>query len=147
MATKGKTSTKASINRKKTVNKTINKAAGNNSGDGSKAKSMAKPAPAPTPKAKPMSIPVQKPMAKSIQFSYYAPDANHVCLAGDFNNWNTDSCHLKKSNSGEWTTSLQLKPGVYDYRFFVDGEWRDDPKSGERVPNTFGSQNDRIVVK
>ena len=147
MATKRKSSPKASINQKKTVNKTIKKAACKNPGNGSKAKSMAKPAPATVPKAKPISNPATKPMTKSIQFSYYAPDANNVSLAGDFNNWNTNSCSLTKSNSGEWTTSLQLKPGVYDYRFFVDGEWRDDPRSCERVPNAFGSQNDRVVVK
>ncbi|MGA1839620.1 MAG: glycogen-binding domain-containing protein [bacterium] len=145
MATKRKTSTKASINQKKTVNKTTNKAACKNSGNGSKMKSMAKPA--PEPKAKPLSTSPSKPATKSIQFSYYAPDANQVNLAGDFNDWNTNSCSLTRSNSGEWTTSLQLKPGVYDYRFLVDGEWRDDPKSSERVPNSFGSQNDRIVVK
>lgn len=145
MATKRKTSTKASINQKKTVNKTTTKAACKSSGNGSKMKSMAKPA--PEPKAKPLSNTASKPTAKSIQFSYYAPDANQVSLAGDFNDWNTNSCCLSRSNSGEWTASVQLKPGVYDYRFFVDGEWRDDPKSSERVPNSFGSQNDRIVVK
>jgi hypothetical protein len=145
MATKRKTSTKASINQKKTVNKTIKKAASKNPGYGSTVKSMAKPT--PEPKARPLSNPSSKPMAKSIQFSYHAPDANQVCLAGDFNNWNTNSCSLTKSDTGEWTASLQLKPGVYDYRFFVDGEWRDDPNSHERVPNEFGSQNDRIVIK
>lgn len=144
MATKRKTSTKASISQKKTVNKTINKAS-KSPGDGSKAKSMAKPA--SIPKAKPQSNATSKPMTKSIQFSYYAPDANKVCLAGDFNNWNTNSCSLTKSNTGDWTASVHLKPGEYLYRFFVDGEWRDDPRCCERVPNEFGTQNDKIVVR
>ena len=152
MATKRKTSTKASTNQKKVVNKTVN-SLNQHPGNGSKAKSMAKPVAKPIskpiskPMSKPIVNPVQKPITKSIQFSYYAPNAHQVCLVGDFNNWNTNSCYLTKSNNGEWSTSLQLKPGVYDYKFFVDGEWREDPNSCERVPNTFGTQNDRIVVK
>jgi 1,4-alpha-glucan branching enzyme len=135
MSTKGKTS-KAPINQKKAVNKTTCNPC-SSSGNGSKSSTVVKQAAKPAP----------KPPSKSIQFSYYAPDARQVCLAGDFNNWDINSCNLTKTNTGEWTASLQLKPGVYDYRFFVDGEWREDPKSSERVPNAFGSQNDRIVVK
>jgi len=167
MATKRKTISKSSTNQKSAVNKTacnpISKP-----GDTLKTKSMtqaakptpintapkmSKPAPkqASRPTVRPLAKPaVPKPMApsnKSIQFSYYAPDANQVCLAGDFNNWSTSSCHLTKTNSGEWQASLSLKPGVYDYKFLVDGEWREDPKSSQRVPNAFGTQNDRIIVK
>jgi len=32
-------------------------------------------------------------------------------------------------------------PGRYEYRFVVDGQWRDDPACTERVPNGFGSEN------
>ena len=135
MATKPKT-TKAS----KSQSMSMNKTAGN-----ATPKSGSYSAPKPAPKSS--TKPADKPLTRSIQFSYYAPEAHQVSLAGDFNGWKTDSTRLMKTNNGEWTTSLSLKPGVYDYRFFVDGEWRDDPRSTQRVPNTFGTQNARIIVK
>lgn len=85
--------------------------------------------------------------AKLTRFSYFDPGAHQVSVAGDFNNWAQDSCLLKRKDSGEWNVSLNLKPGIYDYRFIVDGEWREDPQSLERVPNPFGTLNNRIVVK
>lgn len=166
MATKRKTITKSTTNQKSAVNRT---ACNPISKPGNSSKTMTQASkstpiktapkmskPAPKPGSKPVVRPLAKsvattkptmPSTKSIQFSYYAPDANKVCLAGDFNNWSTNSCLLAKTNSGEWQASLSLKPGVYDYKFFVDGEWREDPKSSQRVPNTFGTQNDRIIVK
>ncbi len=104
--------------------------------------------PANNPSKRPGGGAKTKPLTtKSIQFSYYAPEAQQVSLVGDFNSWNTNSCNLSKSGTGEWSAPLSLKPGAYDYKFFVDGEWREDPNSKQRVQNTYGSQNDRIVVK
>lgn len=154
MATKRKTATKTVKNQKKAVNKTTCNPI-SRPGDTSKTKtmtkSMAKPATQCTsakPAIKPAANPaVQQSSTRSIRFSYNDPNAHRVCLAGDFNNWNMNACHLQKSGSGEWTASLNLKPGVYDYRFVVDGEWRDDPKSLDRVTNEYGTQNARIIVK
>jgi hypothetical protein len=40
-----------------------------------------------------------------------------------------------------WGKDLVLPPGIYEYRFVVDGEWVTDPKAAEAVPNPFGSSN------
>ena len=85
--------------------------------------------------------------AKSITFSYSAPDANDILLVGDFNNWDMSSNPLNKNDSGEWETSIKLNPGTYAYRFIVDGEWHNDPKALEKIPNEFGTQNDKIVIE
>lgn len=84
---------------------------------------------------------------KRIIFSYFDPQAHQVLLAGDFNNWDMGNLSLKRKDSGEWNASLNLRPGIYDYRFIVDGEWRDDPKSLERVPNPYGTFNNRITIR
>ncbi|MBN2373935.1 glycogen-binding domain-containing protein [bacterium] len=84
---------------------------------------------------------------RPVSFSFFDPNAEQVLLVGDFNNWSLDTRCIKKRESGEWSVSMTLKPGTYDYRFIVDGQWREDPKCGERVPNPFGGFNDRIVVK
>jgi len=87
-------------------------------------------------KVKPAGIELGPQKTKEgIKFSYYAPDAEKVYLAGDFNNWAdnkngviTGDAHLmKKEKNGVWTKTLKLGPGQYKYKFVVDGNWVADP--------------------
>ena len=79
--------------------------------------------------------------AKKVRFNLYAPEAERVFLAGDFNSWDVANLPMKKDNKGTWEASFTLPPGRYEYRFWVDEIWHDDPNAQERVENTFGSQN------
>lgn len=79
--------------------------------------------------------------AKKIGFSLHAPQARRVSLAGDFNDWDPISYSMKKDNKGAWKISINLFPGTYQYRFFVDGEWQNDPSCSSFVENTFGTSN------
>jgi 1,4-alpha-glucan branching enzyme len=89
-----------------------------------------------------------KAVVKKIQFESRAPEAQEVCLVGDFNNWDSSANPMKKDKKGIWKTTLSLKPGRYEYRFLVDGNWENDPSCCDCVPNKFGSQNCvRIVVR
>jgi len=74
-------------------------------------------------------------------FSFSAPTAMSVLLVGDFTQWQQHSIPMKKEKNGIWTTTVELAPGEHNYRFIVDGEWRDDPNCTLRVPNPFGTQN------
>jgi len=87
-----------------------------------------------------------KPKINKVQFNLYAPEAEKVCLAGDFNNWGVDDLLMKRDNKGTWKASFPLPPGRYEYRFRVDGVWHDDPNAPERVGNPFGSQNCLRIV-
>jgi len=78
---------------------------------------------------------------KRINFTLFAPKAQNVFLAGDFNGWNTYSHPLKKDFQGTWKTSINLIPGRYEYRFLVDGQWQNDPNCTNFTPNSFGSEN------
>ena len=49
-------------------------------------------------------------------------------------------------NDGKWAKELALRPGRYEYRFVVDGEWVDDPAATELIPNLFGTANAVLVV-
>ncbi len=80
-------------------------------------------------------------------FVLRAPQARQVSVAGTFNNWNTNSSKLTKDFRGNWTGSVRLQPGRYEYRFFVDGNWADDPKARTTTPNQFGSQNAILEIK
>ena len=79
-------------------------------------------------------------------FCFKDPSARSVMLAGDFTRWLKQPIPLQKQANGVWKTSASLAPGTYHYRFFVDGEWRDDPECKLRVQNPFGTENDVIQV-
>ena len=57
-----------------------------------------------------------------IIFTVVAPGAREVYLVGEFNNWNPTL--EKMSRIGDTFESiLFITPGVYHYKFVVDGEW------------------------
>jgi hypothetical protein len=43
--------------------------------------------------------------------------------------------------NGTWKRVFYLEPGVYEYRFIVDGVWFDDPDAAELWTNEFGNFN------
>jgi len=83
----------------------------------------------------------KKQKAKKIEFSLLAPSAEKVFLAGDFNQWDLSSHPLKRDKNGRWKISLNLGPGRYEYRFWVDGAWRNDPSCCDVAENPFGTLN------
>ena len=84
---------------------------------------------------------------KTVELKFYAPQAKRVSLAGSFNDWDTRLLAGKKDSKGNWTTKLNLEPGRYEYKFFVDGSWLNDPRCGSCVTNSFGTQNCTLEVK
>jgi hypothetical protein len=68
-------------------------------------------------------------------------------IAGNFNQWNQSSHPLNKSKQGIWKISLPLDPGHYEYRFFVDEEWQNDPTCSSFVENSFGTFNCLKIVE
>ena len=79
--------------------------------------------------------------SKKVTFQFYAPQAQAVALSGDFNDWNPSKTPLKKERDGKWKTELDLAPGRYEYRYWVDGDWQNEQNPVECVPNPFGTWN------
>lgn len=88
----------------------------------------------------------QKAAKKKMTFSYAAPGASTVLLAGDFTGWQQAPVPMKKDKSGLWKKTVSLPPGRYEYRLLVDGQWQDDPQCPTRQTNQFGSENCVCVV-
>lgn len=82
-----------------------------------------------------------KELIKKETFQFIDPKAEEVLLLGDFTNWEKNPILLKRQNDGIWKASVPLAPGAYEYRFMVDGQWRDDAKCPMRRGNPFGTQN------
>jgi len=89
----------------------------------------------------------RKVQARKVQFEFLSPEAKEVYLVGKFNNWDTHANIMKKDKGGIWRITRSLKPGRYGYRFFVNGNWENDPSCYDCVPNEFGSQNCVKIVE
>ncbi len=90
---------------------------------------------------------VRKSSTKAVSFKLSAPSAKKVSVVGSFNNWDIKANSARKDPSGNWSAKMSLKPGRYEYKFFVDGQWWNDPKGSCRTTNSFGSQNNILEVK
>lgn len=84
---------------------------------------------------------------KTAELKFAAPKAKKVSIAGTFNNWNTDKNIARKDSQGNWIIKLDLTPGKYEYKFFVDGQWANDPSCKKVVSNQFGTQNCILEIR
>ena len=82
-----------------------------------------------------------------MEFTFHAPDAMEVCLAGEFNCWDVQALRMRKNKEGVWTATVKLVPGSYEYKLFADSGWVENIADAELVPNPFGTQNCVIWVK
>jgi len=77
--------------------------------------------------------------------------AGDVRIAGDFNGWVPDrgvrSLIATEGQSRVWTKILTLEPGTYQYRYVVDGEWREDPGNPKSAPGPTGQPNSILHVQ
>ncbi len=70
---------------------------------------------------------MQKTNSKPVELSCHASNAQNVFVAGSFNDWRPEATPLKKQSDGSWLTKLSLKPGHYEFKFIVDGQWCCEP--------------------
>lgn len=77
-----------------------------------------------------------------------AASANQVNLAGDFNNWDTESIPMKKMKNGEFTTTLELEKGKeYQFKYIINGkDWVNETGADKYVLNEFQSENSVIAL-
>jgi 1,4-alpha-glucan branching enzyme len=83
----------------------------------------------------------EKFIEKTVEFTFRAPEAREVFLAGGFNGWDTQSLPMKKSKGGIWKAIVKLSPGRYEYKFFADDAWIESLPGVEQVSNPLGTRN------
>ena len=84
---------------------------------------------------------------KRITFSFTAPGAEDVRLAGTFNNWDIKKYPMKQNKKGIWTKTVIIPPGTYEYKYLVGDEWLHDPENKNVVTNEHGTLNNIVTVK
>jgi len=74
---------------------------------------------------------------------FYLPQfksATKVYIAGTFNGWSTSQTPMNRVSDG-WMVDVNLKPGKYDYKYIVDGQWINDPNNKLRERDGNGGYN------
>jgi chromosome partitioning protein len=103
--------------------------------------------PAAPPPSTPTDAEISNAGAKGVVFTFKDPHVRDVQLAGDFNNWIPDQgVETRHGPGGTWEKIVRLGPGVYQYRYFVDGEWTPDPSNPRRVEGPAGGVNSVLII-
>jgi chromosome partitioning protein len=106
--------------------------------------------------ATPAEAGIEQPVAedgevREVIVRYRDTAAGEVRIAGDFNGWipdrGVDSRVEDETGGRVWTKVLHLPPGTYQYRYVVDGEWREDPENPRFVAGPVGGRNSLLVVR
>ena len=84
----------------------------------------------------------------SVSFVYYNPDARHVSITGEFNQWSPRGIALTPlRDTGLFYHTMQIRgPVRVEYKLIVDGEWITDPYCPNNIDNGVGEQNSSFVV-
>ena len=89
----------------------------------------------------PKTMSKQLAKRRRVTFLFEADNPGEVILMGDFNHWNPKKHAMKNDGTGKWKKVVMLEPGRYEYKFLVDGEWKNDPRNSQTCWNCFGTQN------
>ncbi|MFH1502372.1 MAG: hypothetical protein ABIG03_04930 [Candidatus Eisenbacteria bacterium] len=85
-----------------------------------------------------------------VAFSFEAPGASSVHLAGEFNTWSPTSHPMSDADGdGVWDIVVELQTGrSYEYKFVVNGgeSWREDPNNDYTVDDNHGGINTVVSV-
>lgn len=83
---------------------------------------------------------------RDVTLTFSADPGCKVSVVGSFNGWDHEKTPLAEDDPGEYSVTLKLAPGAYEYKFVCNGRWQADPNAKSWAPNPFGSLNSRVVV-
>ena len=88
-----------------------------------------------------------RPVLGGLLFAYRDSNAKEVLIAGDFNHWVGETMTKIEEDSDLWQKILAISPGIYRYKFLVNGEWITDPSNEAAEPTPYGGTNSVIEVR
>jgi 1,4-alpha-glucan branching enzyme len=85
---------------------------------------------------------------KRVVLSVKAEPGSTVYVSGSFNEWDaTEKKLVDKRGDGVFTTTLTLAPGLYEYKFVINGIWTLDPDPDrDWTQNGLGTLNSVLRV-
>lgn len=97
-----------------------------------------------TPAAEPSLS--QRPGSIPVSFTWLAPKARAVFLAGEMNDWQADTLPMVKNAQGQWQLTVYLEPGRWSYKFVQDGMWLTDEHNPLKHSDGQGGYNSMLQV-
>ena len=91
--------------------------------------------------------PIPSPPQGVMRFTFTAPPGEKITVGGSFNNWDPFMYELKETGTGNYSLTLQLPPGTYQYVFFYRGERYTDPYNPYRVFTNDGKAVSQTVIQ
>jgi 1,4-alpha-glucan branching enzyme len=83
---------------------------------------------------------------KMVTFTYSDANAKEVAIGSTFNSWNPKANPMTRTGKNLWSAKVELKPGIYPYKFWVDGKWINDPANPSTLPDSQGGTNSVVKV-
>lgn len=75
-------------------------------------------------------------------------EVRKVHVVGEFNNWSTSATPMKRSRNGEFTVSMELRPGQeYQFRYLLDNNrWENDSEADKSADTPYGDARNSVIV-
>ena len=88
------------------------------------------------------------PKKTRVVLTVQADPGSTVFLAGSFNSWDPAGTKMiDKDGNGLYSVSVSLAPGIYEYKFVINGEWTLDPDPDrDWTQNGLGTLNSVLRV-
>jgi enterochelin esterase-like enzyme len=87
-----------------------------------------------------------QPGSKAVTFTWQAPAAKAVFLAGEMNDWQADTLPMVKNDQGQWQLTVYLEPGRWSYKLVQDGLWLTDTHNPLKHADGQGGYNSMLQV-
>ena len=96
-------------------------------------------------RTKPVAAPKK---AERVVLTVQADPGSTVYLAGSFNQWDPQGLKMvDKDGNGLYSVSVTLAPGIYEYKFVINGVWTLDPDPDrDWTQNGLGTLNSVLRV-
>ncbi len=79
---------------------------------------------------------------EGVLFRYYSQEASRVHVVADFNEWTIGEAPMEKiEGTGVWQRLVPLASGKYEYKFYVDDKWVNDPQNPHTAANQYGENS------
>jgi len=89
---------------------------------------------------------LSKFLSREVAFKFAAPDAKEVYIAGEFNSWQiNENARLMRNGDGTWEKKCLIPKGRCRYKFYVDGNWINDPLNPVTDNNPFGGVDSALL--
>ncbi len=84
---------------------------------------------------------------RKVTLTYYGAGDHDLRIAGDFNDWIPDAGVETRRQADTVIKTLRLRPGAYQYRLVIDGQWCEDMNNPKTTFNEFGEINSVLIVE